>query len=154
MVMNPSSDVCKIDAYPDADFAGMYGHEEHTDLACTKSRIGFIINFADCPVFWQSKLQTETAPSTMEAKIIALSACCRELFPIMDMVSPVTKSVKLPIGRTTMNVSIYEDNSGPLVLAKTLPPQFTPRSKYYAIKTIWFREEIFKRDVQFHKFCF
>jgi hypothetical protein len=33
MVMNPSSDVCKIDAYPDADFAGMYGHEEHTDPA-------------------------------------------------------------------------------------------------------------------------
>jgi hypothetical protein len=45
MVMNPSSDVCKIDAYPDAHFAGMYGHEEHTDPASTKSRIGFIINF-------------------------------------------------------------------------------------------------------------
>jgi hypothetical protein len=87
----------------------------------------------------------------MEAEIIALSACCRELFPIMDMVSSVTKSVKLPIGRITMNVSIHEDNSGALVLAKTLPPQFTPRSKYYAIKTIWFREEIFKRDVQLHK---
>jgi hypothetical protein len=41
--------------------------------------------------------------------------------------------------------------SGALVLAKTLPPQFTPRSKYYAIKTIWFREEIFKRDVQLLK---
>ena len=51
MVMNPSSDVCKIDAYPDADFAGMYGHEEHTDPACAKRRIGFIIIFADCPVF-------------------------------------------------------------------------------------------------------
>jgi hypothetical protein len=52
-----------------------------------------------------------------------------------------------------MNVSIHEDNSGALVLAKTLPPQFTPQSKYkyYAIKTIWFREEIFKRDVQLHK---
>jgi len=151
MVMNPSSNVCKIDAYPDADFAGMYGHEEHTDPACAKSRTGFIITFADCPVFWQSKLQTETALSTMEAEIIALSACCRELFPIMDMLSPVTKSVKLPIGRTTMNVSIHEDNSGALVLAKTLPPQFTPRSKYYAIKTIWFCEEIFKRNVQLHK---
>ena len=45
MVMNPSSDVCKIDAYLDADFAGMYGHEEHTDPACAKSRIGFIIIF-------------------------------------------------------------------------------------------------------------
>jgi hypothetical protein len=148
---NPSSDVCKIDAYPDADFAGMYGHEEHTDPACAKSWTGFIITFADCPVFWQNKIQTETALSTMEAEIIALSACCRKLFPIMDMVSSVTKSVKLPIGKTTMNVSIHEDNSGALVLAKTLPPQFTPRSKYYAIKTIWFREEIFKRDVLLHK---
>ncbi len=33
MVMNPSSNVCKIDAYPDANFAGMYGHEDHTDPA-------------------------------------------------------------------------------------------------------------------------
>ncbi len=149
--MNPSSDVCKIDAYPNADYAGMYAHEEHTDPACAKSRIGFIIIFADCPVFWQSKLQTYTALSTMEAIIIALSACCRELFPIMDMVSSVTKSVQLPIRKTTMNVSIHEDNLGALVLAKTLPPQFTPQSKYYAIKTIWFHEEIFNRDVQLYK---
>ncbi len=50
-----------------------------------------------------------------------------------------------------MNVSINEDDSGALELAKTLPPKFTPQSKYYTIKTIWFREEIFKRDVQLHK---
>jgi hypothetical protein len=86
----------------------------------------------------------------MEAKIKA-SACCGELFPIVDMVSSVTKSVKLPIRKTTMNVSIHEDNSGALVLAKILPPQFTPQSKYYTVKTIWFHEEIFKRDVQLHK---
>jgi hypothetical protein len=82
MVMNPSSNMCKIDAYLDTDFAGMYVHDEHTDPACAKSRTGFIITFADCPVFWQSKLQTETALSMMEAEIIALSACCRELFLI------------------------------------------------------------------------
>ena len=87
----------------------------------------------------------------MEAKIIALSACCRDLFPIIDMVESVTSSVKLPIGETTMKLSVHEDNSGALVLAKTLPPQFTPRSKYYAIKTIWFREEIHKRCVQLLK---
>jgi hypothetical protein len=34
MVMNPSSNVCKIDAFPDDDFAGMYIHEDHTDPAC------------------------------------------------------------------------------------------------------------------------
>ena len=67
------------------------------------------------------------------------------------MVSSVTKSVNLPIGKTTMNVSIHEDNSGALVLAETLPPQFTPRSKYYATKTIWFREEIYKRGIKLKK---
>ena len=57
----------------------------------------------------------------------------------------------MPIGDTTMNVSIHEDNSGSLVLAKTFPPQFTPRSKYYASKTIWFREEINKRGIKMLK---
>ena len=139
--MSPSSDVCKIDAYPDADFAGMYGHEEHTDPACAKRWTRFFITIADCPILWQPKLQTEMALLMAEAKIIALSVCCKELFPIMDMVSSVTNSVKLPIGKTNMNVSIYKDNSGALVLDKTLPPQFTPQSKYYPIKTIWFCEE-------------
>jgi hypothetical protein len=96
-------------------------------------------------------MQTETALSTMEAKIIALSACCRELFPIIDMVRSFAEATNLPIGNTTMNVSIHEDNSGVLVLAKTLPPQFTPPSKYYANKTIWFCEEIFKRELQSNK---
>ncbi len=149
--MNPLSDVCKIDAYPDADLLVCMVMRNIQILPAQRVGLDLSSIFADCPVFWQSKLQTETALSTVEAKIIALSACCRELFPIMDMVSSVTKSVQLPIGKTTMNVSIHEDNSGALVLAKTLPSQYTPRSKYYAIKKIWFREEIFKRDVQLHK---
>jgi hypothetical protein len=90
MVMNPSTDICTIDAYPDADFAGMYGHEKPTDPSCVKSRSGFVITFADVPILWQSKLQTETALSTMEAEVIASAACCRELFPIIDMVESVT----------------------------------------------------------------
>jgi hypothetical protein len=126
MAMTSSSNDCKIDAHPDADFAGMYGHEDHSDPASAKSRTGFIITFAECPVFWQSKLQTETALSTMEAKIIALSACCRELFPIIHMVCLLAEATNLPIGNMAMNVSIHEDNSRALVLAKTLPPQFTP----------------------------
>jgi hypothetical protein len=87
----------------------------------------------------------------MKAEIIALSACCRELFPIIDMVCSLAKTTNFPIGSTTMNVSINEDNSGALVLAKSLPPQFTPQSKYYAIKTLWFHEEIFKRNIQLNK---
>jgi hypothetical protein len=38
-----------------------------------------------------------------------------------------------------------------LVLAETLPPQFTPRSKYYATKTIWFHEEINRHAIKLLK---
>ena len=47
-----------------------------------------------------------------------------------------------------MNVSIHEDNAGPLILDKALPPQFTPQSKYYDYKTIWFREDINKKIIK------
>ncbi len=74
----------------------------------------------------------------MEAQVNALAACMRELIPIMDMVQ-------------SLRVSVHEDDSGALVLAETFPPQFTPRSKYYATKTIWFWEEILKRGIKLLK---
>jgi hypothetical protein len=49
MVINPTRELT-IDAYSDADFAGMYGHEKPTDPACAKSRSGFVIVFAGVPV--------------------------------------------------------------------------------------------------------
>ena len=151
LILNPTEDILKIDSYPDADFAGMYGYEENTDPASVKSRTGYVINVAGCPVLWQSKLQSETALSTMEAEIIAMAHSCRELFPIMDMVSELGPAVSLKVGPTTMNVSIHEDNAGALILAETLPPQYTPRSKHYAIKTIWFREQIVRRGIKLLK---
>ena len=53
MVMNSSTEICKIDAYPDKDFAGMHGHENPVDPSCVKSRTGFGIRFADVPFFLQ-----------------------------------------------------------------------------------------------------
>ena len=96
LVLNPIcgsdgvADVLQIDNYPDADFAGLYGYEEPTNPASTKSRTGFVITVAECPVLWLSKLQTETALSTMEAEIVALSHSCKELFPVMDMADIAT----------------------------------------------------------------
>ena len=151
LILNPCRDDMNVDAYPDADFAGLYGHKEYDDPTCVKSRTGYVITFANCPILCQSKLQTETALSTMEAEIVALAHCCRELFPIMDMCKLLCDVTDLPLAETTMNVSIHEDNAGALVLAETLPPQFTPRSKHYHTKTIWFREEIVKRGIRLLK---
>ena len=126
LVLNPCNEL-KVDCFPDSDFAGLYGHEKSSDPVCTKSRSGCIINVANCPVLWFSKLQTETALSTMEAEINALAHSCKELFPIIDLVSELGKVVGLPAeDLTTMHVSIHEDNAGALVLADILPPQFTP----------------------------
>ena len=128
MVINPMRELT-IYAYPGADFAGMYWQEKPTDPACARSHSGFVIVFAGVPVLRQSKLQTETALSTMEAKVIALAACMRELIPIMDMVQSLAASFGIPAGDVNMRVSVHVDNLGALVLAETLPPQFTPRSK-------------------------
>ncbi len=125
LIMKPSEKLLKIDSFPDTDFAGMYRHEAMDDPVCVKSRTGYVIMVANCPIMWQSKLQSETALSTMEAEIVALAHSCRKLFPIMAGVSIISKAIGLPVGNTTIQVLIHEDNAGALVLAKTLPPQFT-----------------------------
>jgi len=73
----------------------------------------------------------------------------RELIPIIDMVQSLAVAEGRQTGVVNMKVSVNEDNLGALVLAETLPPQFTPRSKYYATKTIWFREEITNGESSF-----
>ena len=150
MIFDPTEDLA-LNCYPDADFAGMYGHERSDDPTCVKSRTGYVITFAGCPVVWQSKLQTETALSTMEAEIVALAHSCRVLLPLIDIAKQLTKAVGKDLNDANMQVSIHEDNAGALILAKTLPPGFTPRSKHYAVKTIWFREQIVQRGIKLCK---
>jgi len=58
----------------EADFCGNWNQETAgIDSSTAKLRTGFIITYAGCPLTWLSKMQTETALSTMEAKFIALS---------------------------------------------------------------------------------
>ena len=144
--LRPSSEL-KIDCYPDADFAGLWSHEDANDPVCVKSRTGFVITVADCPVLWQSKLQTEIALSTMEAEYVALSSSCKELFPIIDLVKELGTATNLPLPKNAdMHISIHEDNSDTIVLAKLEPPRMTPRSKHYATKYHWFRERVCSPD--------
>ena len=88
----------------------------------------------------------------MEAEVVALSTCCQELMPIIDLVTSVGKAVGLTNSTgPKMHVIIHEDNAGALVLAKTVPPQFTPRSKPYTIRNHWFREQLIARGIEIVK---
>ena len=85
----------------------------------------------------------ETVVLTIEGKSIALAHSCRELFLFIGIVESPSKVVGMPThDMTIMHVTIHEDNTGALVLAGAIPPQFTPRSKYYAINMVWFHKKV------------
>jgi hypothetical protein len=110
------------------------------DPHCERSRTGFIICLADCPVLWKSQLQTEIALSMMEAKYVALTKSCRDLFPITKELCEIFEiDLRKEID---MHIKIHEDNFGTLILGKLEPQRITPCSKHYAIKYHWFREHI------------
>ncbi len=69
----------------------------------------------------------------------------------MNMVQLLAVAVGIPAGDVNTRVTVHEDNSGALVLAETLPPQFMPGSKYYPTKTIWFSEEINRHGIKLFK---
>ena len=60
----------------------------------------------------------------------------------------LNKSFEILIGDTKMNVSVHEDNYVGLIVADTLPPQFTPWSNHYSSRTVLFFEEIHKSGVK------
>lgn len=141
-----------LDCYPDADFAGTWKTEDPTDPHCVRSRTGYVITLAHCPVIWASKMQTEIALSTMEAEYIALSTACRDLFPLMDKLVEIAACLDLPFTPgSNMHVRVHEDNAGALVLGKLEPRRMTPRSKHYAVKYHWFREHLGPRNIDLVK---
>ena len=90
----------------------------------------------------------------MEAEIIALGSCCHKLLPIIALIGEIGVAVRIKKpydndpSSSTMHVTIHEDNLCALIYATTPPPQFTPSSKHYAIKTIWFREKIIEKKIK------
>jgi hypothetical protein len=85
--LDPKGDK-SFECWVDADFLGQYvkgAPDMALDKMTAKSRTGFIITYAGCPIIWGSKLQRESALSTTEAKYMAISEAFRSLLPMMDM---------------------------------------------------------------------
>ena len=91
--------------------------------------------------------------STMEAETIDVDNCCWYLVPIIDITQSLGTIVGLPVGVPSMKVSVCKNNSGALILDRTLPPKFTPCSKYYATKTIPFCEGSRQKEDWIIKSC-
>ena len=154
LILTPSKEF-RLDCYPDADFAGLWNQDDKQDPHCVRSRTGFVICFAGCPILWKSKLQNEIALSTMEAEYVALSTSCRDLFPLIDVTNEICSyfDINKCIFHNTsrLHIRVHEDNVGALALGKLEPRRMTPRSKHYALKYHWFREQIGPRNIELVK---
>ena len=84
MIFTPGGDK-GLECYVDADFAGGWDKADSGNPETVLSRSGYVLMYANCPVLWCSKLQTEIALSTTEAEYIALSQSMREVIPFMTL---------------------------------------------------------------------
>ena len=142
MIIRPTKDLT-LDCYADADFAGLFSSSDPDDPKSVKSRSGFIITLGKIPVSWSSKLQSETALSTMEAEYISLSQALRVLLPLRIILDEVSTALSLKHDpHSAIRSTIFEDNQACLALATSDPPKMTPRSKSIAVKYHWFREHL------------
>jgi hypothetical protein len=145
-ILQPSANSRNLDCYVDADFAGMWCDEISEEPFSVKSRTGFVILFANCPVLWSSKLQTEIALSTTEAEYIALSQAMRDLIPMRTLLTELGTLTKFTFGDTITHSTVFEDNKGCVELANA--PKMCPRTKHIALKYHHFRSHVASGDIK------
>jgi hypothetical protein len=81
-----------FECYCDANFSGNWNKAfAPVDPSTSKSRSGWIIFYAGRPVSWASKLQSQVALSTTEAKYIAMSQSICDVIPVMNLLQEMRK---------------------------------------------------------------
>ena len=94
LVFNPSMKLV-LGCYTGADFAGLWGYENPQDPICDRSRTGFVVTFANFPLLWVSKLQTEIALSTLHSEYVALSHSVRALLSLKSIIKELIDNLGL-----------------------------------------------------------
>jgi hypothetical protein len=139
LILRPS-DTLNVDAFVDTDFAGLALREDRADPTSVKSRTGFVICIANCPVVWSSKLQSQVATSSTHAEYIGLSTAMKTVIPVGNLLVVVARALDLPENySSTFKTTMWEDNNGCRIIATLEPGRQTPASKWYDIALHWFR---------------
>ena len=82
-----------VDFYADADFAGLWGHEDPQDPVCSVSRTGFVVTFENFPLLWVSKLQTDNALSEQHFEYVELSHSLGALTNLKSLIKEVINNL-------------------------------------------------------------
>ena len=138
-IMKPMANM-DLEVFVDASFCGDWDPKEAAhDRDTARSRHGYVISYANCPLLWKSQLQTEIALSTTESEYTGLSFALRDAIPLMELLKEM-KRKGYPISSATARVhcQVFEDISGALEMAKT--HKFRPRTKHLNIRLHHFRD--------------
>jgi hypothetical protein len=144
LILSPTKENTTFDCWVDASHAGKWrkhGNEAINDATTAKSRTGYVLLYAGCPIVWASKLQTEIALSSTEAEYIVISTATREVIPLLRLMEKV-KQHGLPINviQNQIHCRIFEENSGALDMARS--PRIRPRTKHINIKYHHFLSQV------------
>jgi Reverse transcriptase (RNA-dependent DNA polymerase)/GAG-pre-integrase domain len=139
-----------FDCFCDADFSGNWNPDiAEYDGTTARSRSGYVITYAGCPIVWASRLQTEIALSSTESEYVSLSQSLREVLPLIRLVEElVNADFQLAHETPKVHCKVFEDNSGALEMAKT--HKMRPRTKHMNIKYHHFREAVQNGEVTIH----
>ena len=119
----------------DAAFACGWGTELGTNPDSVKSRTGYIVEIANCPVIWVSKLQSTVVTSTMESEYTAMSMALLSVIPLLAIIELVSDGPNYDKYKLlTFKATVHKDNQEALILANLKIGRFTPCSKFYALK--------------------
>ena len=146
IILNPD-ETQSFQVFADADFAGNFNKLDHPNRDMARSRTGFAVIYAGCPILWQSKLQSEIALSTTEAEIISLSHALRTVIPLMSITREM-KELGFPVLSTTPQVhcKAFEDNSGAVELATV--HKYRPRTRYLCTKLFHFKSFVERKEIE------
>jgi hypothetical protein len=132
MIVRPTGKL-NLENYCDCDFAGIFSVEPSESPVSVKSRTGFIIFFAGCPLVWKSQLQSTIALSTFPSKYNGLSHSMRIMIPMRGLLLETVAVLELPTALvSTIHYRAFEDNNSALLLANS--QHLTACNKYFAVK--------------------
>ena len=148
LIMKP--DKSGLECWVDSAHASEWSNKTATnDPGTARSRMGYVIRYAGCPMHWASKMQTEIALSITEAEYIALSQSMREVLPIIWLLQEAhDHGIPVLTNPPKIHCKVFEDNAGAIEIAKV--PKMRPRTKHLNIKYHHFREEVKKGTVSIY----
>ena len=111
-----------LELWCDADFSGNWKVEDvYVNRTSAKSKTGYVIKYAGCPLTLASKMQTKTCLSTTEVEFIALSEVLHTTIPIMNLMKEMQEQgVSMMNSKAKIKCMVFEDNLGALDIS-TLP---------------------------------